>query len=258
MPDRPPFDRPAVIFCATQRCGSIMVVDDFQNLTGRPLTPQTEGFYRFVLAPKDPAMTWDRAMETLTAHRAGEAVFFDKVMYHYLPQLSRMIDPKGHDAVCTPFARYFAGAVWVHIRRADVFAQVVSKYFAETLNIWEAGQSPGPDFNAREPFEIEKAKVHLKGFLWEDRQWQIFFARHRIKPVEIYYEDAVESYPFHLAPVFDALGMTVDLAAPPPRRMAKLGNARNRVLATMMRDAVLRDLISNSFEMREFFQNRFL
>jgi hypothetical protein len=85
-----------------------MVADDFQNLTGRSQT-ESEGFYHLVLAPDAPDMTWDKAMATLEAHRQGEAIFFDRVMFHYLPQLSRMIDPARHDPLCTPFAAYFLG-----------------------------------------------------------------------------------------------------------------------------------------------------
>ncbi|MGV8988660.1 MAG: Stf0 family sulfotransferase [Cypionkella sp.] len=251
------FDKPAVLFCATQRSGSTMVTDDFQNLTGRSST-ETEGFYHLVLAPKAPGMTWDKAMGILEAHRRDEAVFFDRVMFHYLVQLSQMIDQGRHDPMCTPFAEYFAGATWVHIQRADVFQQVVSKYLADALNVWVSTDAKSREFNAGVEFDLDKARMYLRALLREDRQWHSFFAKHGIKPVQIYYEDAVSNFPGYMTPLLSRLGLKADLSAPPRPRMEKLGNARNLVLAEVLRDMTLRDLATNTFEMRDFFRNRFV
>ena len=228
-----------------------MVTDDFQNLTGRSPS-QTEGFYHLVLAPAAgemaPEMTWDKAMATLEAYRQGEAVFFDRVMFHYLAQLSKMIDPDRHDPMCTPFAGYFAGATWVHIQRANIFEQVVSKYLAEALNVWVKSDAKSRDFNAEVAFDLEKARMYLRSLLAEDRQWQRFFTRHGITPIQIYYEDAVSNFPGYMAPLLASLGLKADLSASPKRRMEKLGNARNLVLAEVLRDMTLRDLAGTAFD----------
>jgi LPS sulfotransferase NodH len=235
-----------------------MVVDDFQNLTGRTLT-QTEGFYHLILAPqvKDKDMTWDRAIARLEAHRQGEVVFFDKVMFHYLWRLSQMIDPARHNPMCTPFAEYFAGATWVHIQRANVFEQVVSKYLADELNVWDSKDAKSRDFNTGVEFDMDKARMYLRALLRENRNWQSFFTKHGIKPIQFYYEDAVSNYPGYLTPLMTRLGLTPDPDAALQRRMEKLGNARNRVLAEVLQNMTLRDLATNSFEMREFFRDRF-
>lgn len=232
-----------------------MVTDDFQNLTGRSPT-QTEGFYHLVLAPHGadqpsslpPDLPWDQAMAILEAYRHGEAVFFDRVMFHYLWQLSRMIDPARHDPMCTPFATYFADATWVHIRRANVLEQVVSKYLADALNVWVKSDARTPDFNAEVAFDLEKARMYLRALLAEDRQWQRFFARHGITPVQIYYEDAASNFPGYLAPLLTSLGLKTGSTPAATRRMEKLGNARNLVLAQVLRDMTLRDLASADFD----------
>jgi LPS sulfotransferase NodH len=246
-----------VIFCATQRSGSTMVTDDFQNVTGRPMT-QHEGLYHLVLAKKAPDMTWDKALAIVEAHRKDEVIFFDKVMFHYLGQLSQMIDRSRHNAQCTPFAEYFAGATWVHIQRANVFEQVVSKYLADALNVWDSRDVKNADFNAEVEFDLEKARMYLRTLLRENRQWHGFFAKHGIKPVQIYYEDAVSNYPGYLAPLLRKVGLEADLLAPPRRRMEKLGNARNLVLAEVLRDMTLRDLTLNAIETRDFYREKFV
>ena len=80
---------------------------------------------------EDSGDDWDEAVARVEKHRENEVVFFDKVMFHQLPQLSRMIDEERHSPMCHPFYDYFEGATWVYIRRSNVFEQVVSKYIAE-------------------------------------------------------------------------------------------------------------------------------
>jgi len=238
-----------------------MVVDDFQNLTGRRMS-QHEAFYNLVVAQKTiemtQSMTWDRAIALVEAHRKDEAVFFDKLMFHQLPALSRMIDPARHNPMCTPFAEYFSGATWVHIQRANVFEQTVSKYLAETLNVWSFQDAKGRDFNANMAFDLDKARAYMRSLLRQARQWQSFFTEHGIKPIQIYYEDAATNFPGYIAPLLARLGIVVDLQAAPQRRLKKVGNARNLVLAEVLRDMTLRDLATNAFEMRDFFHDRFV
>lgn len=240
------FDKPAIIFCATQRSGSTMVVDDFQNVTGRKLS-QTEAFYHLVLAKE--VTDWRSAMTILERHRASEAIFFDKVMYTYLPTLSRMIAPATKGNGVMPFAKYFADATWVYVRRANLFEQTVSKYTAEALNVWDAAQAK-KGFNNTLNFDLELARSYMRYFIREDSQWLAFFRRNGIKPIEIYYEDAVAHYPFYLDPILKAAGLEVDLAKSGPRRRKKVGNERSLLLAKVLENMVLRDLVSHSIQSR--------
>lgn len=240
------FDQPALIFCASQRSGSTMIVDDFQNVTGRKLT-QTEAFYHLVIARK--ITDWDQAMDILQQYRSGEAIFFDKVMFHHLPQLARMIAPAAKASGATHFAKYFANATWVYIRRANIFEQTVSKYTAESLNVWDSAQASA-GFNDTLSFDLDLAMDYMRVFIKEDNQWLAFFRRHGIRPIQICYEDAVPNYPHYLAPVLKAVGLEADLAKVGPRRKKKVGNQRSVILADILKNTVLRDLISHSFQSR--------
>ncbi len=240
------FEKPAIIFCATQRSGSTMIVDDFQNVTGRRLS-ETESFYHHVIAKG--VTDWTEAIGLLQRHRAPEAIFFDKVMFPYLPKLSHMIAPAAKPGGATHFAKYFAKATWVYIRRANIFEQTVSKYTAETLNVWDAAQAR-KGFNDGLSFDLDIANGYMRGFLKEDSQWLAFFRRHAIQPIQIYYEDAVPNYPHYLAPVIEAAGLDINLANVGPRRRKKVGNARSAVLADVLKNMVLRDLVSHSLQSR--------
>jgi LPS sulfotransferase NodH len=241
------FDKPAIIFCATQRSGSTMVVDDFQNVTGRKRS-QTEAFYHLIL--KTGVATWDQAHEMMQKHRAPELIFFDKVMFHYLPRIAKLIDPAAKPGA-GPFASYFADATWVYIRRANVFEQTISKYSAEKLNAWDA-RSAKSGFNDLMNFDVNLAKNYLHDFLQEDIQWLAFFKRHGITPIQIYYEDAVTHFPLYLDPVMKAAGIDYDPSRVAERRMEKLGNDRSAVLASVLQGMVMRDLISQSYDTGTF------
>lgn len=251
------YDRPAIIFCATQRTGSTMVVDDFQIMTGTSRS-ESEGFWKKVLEPADGPKTWDEALARVEEHRKDEVVFFDKVMFHYLHQLSRMIDAGKHTPMCHPFYEFFADATWVHIRRADIFGQAVSKVTADKLNVWHKEHARRENFNDDMEFNAEQAKRAAMHLIREDNQWLQFFRKHGIKPVEIFYEDAVEGFPTYLSPIIRARGLEVDLAKPAERRMQRLGNERSDRLARILRDVCIRDLMLNNNELVDLFRNRMI
>ncbi|QDL94792.1 hypothetical protein FDP22_23270 (plasmid) [Paroceanicella profunda] len=248
------FGKPALLFAATQRSGSTMVVDDFQNITGRSRT-ESEAFYRQVIAAERSSEDWDVTVEKVKAFRDKEVIFFDKIMFHQMTVLSEMIDPERHTPACLPFFEYFRDATWVYIRRANAFEQVVSKYIAEALNVWDKADAKSDDFNSKFEFNIELAKVHLRSLLKEDEQWQVFFRRHKISPIEIYYEDAVSNFPNYLAPVLEKIGVSANLEQTGERRMRKLGNSRNENLANVLMHMMMRENIQSGFEFKQFIRN---
>ena len=240
------FDQPAIIFCATQRSGSTMIVDDFQNATGRVGT-ETEAFYH--LAIKRGIQDWPKALEIVQYHRQGEAIFFDKFMFPFLPILSNMMASEGVPNSTDCFAKFFASAIWVYIRRANILEQTVSKYIAETLGIWDAATAID-DFNAAMNFDVNLARKYMRGLIKEDARWLGFFKRHDIKPIQIFYEDAVPNFPNYLRPVLSAAGLQIDFDNLNQRRRNKLGNARSAVLAQVLENVVQRDLIAQMFKDR--------
>jgi LPS sulfotransferase NodH len=157
-------------------------------------------------------------------------------MFHYLPYLSQFIagsrlgktPPIRHfDAErVAAFMQCFRGAIFVHIRRRDVFAQAVSMFMAETTDIWE-DRSGTPPQQARPPYDKTRLLTYANDLVAESRQWPRLFAHFGINPLCIDYEDAAGCYPNYLSPLLRQLDIPV-VSPPPPRRMFKLGNAVNQ------------------------------
>ena len=272
------FDKPAIIFCATQRSGSTMIVDDFQNATGREPT-QTEVFYHHVI--DQGVENWSEALNIVIKYRSGEAIFFDKVMFPFVPKLSEMILRDGalHDKntftklfgksipralsnmsnrkipdapvhTTAAFANFFQNAIWVYIRRANIFEQTVSKYTAEALQAWDFSEID-EGFNSGMNFDLDLARDYMAGIIEEDAQWLAFFKRHAITPIEIYYEDAVPNFPHYLDPLLTAAGLELDRSHLQPRRKQKLANQRSAVLAGVLENMLQRDLIKQMFRRQQ-------
>src|ERR1700733_2331436 len=135
----------SLIFCASQRTGSTMVVDDLLNIVGYE-PGATEVLYDRIVA-NETQRPWSEVWDEVRRLNSFERYFLDKVMFHYTPQISQFIERNTTVGVSTcltfkpelfdGFYNFFADAIWVYIDRRDVFAQAVSMYVAEATQIWE-------------------------------------------------------------------------------------------------------------------------
>ena len=216
----------SVIFCATARTGSTMVFDDFRNVLGyEPV--DSEILYEEIIH-KRTTQTWAELWPALQRDWRVGAFWCVKVMYHYTPYISRFIagQPLGRTAPvrsfapadCDDFHRFFKDAVWVHVRRRDVYAQAVSMYFAETTGVWESRDTQAAPNIVAPAYDRDKILGYLRGFIEERRQWDLFFSHYDITPLSIDYEDAIGGYPQYLKPLLERLGLRA-LQPLPPRRL---------------------------------------
>jgi LPS sulfotransferase NodH len=249
----------SVIFCATQRTGSTLIVDDFLNVVGHKRVISEILYHKTMGETGGPwSKTWDEVSKANTVR----GYFIGKVMFHYTPYISRYIE---HGSTAGPhhclrfipelfdsFYNFFADAIWVYIDRRNVFAQAVSMYLAESTQIWEkliAGlrsRPPKPGVPADQVrYEYEKIKPYLTGFLAEREQWQLFFRHYKITPIRISYEEAAQGYPQYLKELLDKTELQA-VEAPRPRRMLKVGDQRNEEWAEFLRNDVIAELYSRS------------
>jgi len=269
----------SVIFCATQRTGSTLVIDDFLNVVGSPRLNSEILYERTAL--KKTQLPWGELWNEIRERNTVHDYFFGKVMFHYIPLISRFMERNSTAGVGYPclrfipeqfdcFRNFFADAIWVYIDRRNVFAQTVSMYLAETTNVWErlletsqnglsapeiadsieavsrnpsrrSGVLPGSVVR----YEYEKLKGYLKGFLNEREQWQLFFRHYKIAPIRISYEEAAAEYPQYLKVLLDKTGLHA-IDAPPARRMIKVGGRRNDEWAEFLRNDVIAELYCRS------------
>jgi LPS sulfotransferase NodH len=237
-----PFETQSVIFCSTQRSGSTMMVDDFSVLTGRTKFKTHENFCKMIDEGLFDNCQWPEIevqLETLI-NQERKGLFIENIMYAHAQAVSQKISQEGHDEVLTPFYRYFQDAVWVQVIRIDTLEQAISKYFAAESNIWDRRHVKNDDYNSEIPYDFERLMTYCHWIHDCRNKWNRFFAAHRIKPIVIYYENARNTFPEYLRPVFDKL----EIAFPgkiPPRRLEKLGNQRNQ----LFKDKAIKDLLKS-------------
>jgi LPS sulfotransferase NodH len=244
----------SLILCASQRTGSTMVFDDLRNVVGYYPGNSEMLYTRIILEKTD--RPWSEVWNDVSKLNRVHDYFIDKVMFHYTPMISRFIEQNSIEGVrrCLAFKpelfdgfyNFFAAAIWVYIDRRDVFAQAVSMYLAEATQLWERRlDRPLQEdrSNAAIPYDGEKLKRCLRGFLAEREQWQAFFKHYKITPIRIRYEDAAVGYPHYLSELLDKTGLQM-VEAPPLRRLLKLGNEVNEKLAEFLRNDVIAELYS--------------
>ncbi len=230
-----------VIFCATARTGSTMVFDDFRNVLGHEPV-DSEILYEEIIHRRT-TQSWAQLWPALQHDWTVGPYWCVKVMYHYTPYISRFIAGQTltktppvrafSPADCDDFQRFFKDAVWVHVRRRDVYAQAVSMYFAETTGVWESREA-GAARVVTPAYDRDRILEYLKGFIAERRQWDLFFSHYNIAPLNIDYEDAIGGYPRYLEPLLQRLGLRP--ARPvPPRRLFKIGDEINTGFAERLR-----------------------
>jgi len=241
-----------IILCATQRCGSTLVVEDMRNsgVLGQP----EEWFIPW--DPAKPDHDWKAAFDSVHRRARGEnGVTAVKIMANQLFNLEACLAsfpdpasqdrpaPQGPRAAQGDFAHVaaaFRGGLWVWLRRNDVVSQAISRLMAEQTGINHATAQPedphfagnlargyNPDYNQGAQYRYGAILRHVTAITVENLAWQRFFASHAITPLELVYEDVIADPGLtHL----DRMAQGIGQDQPPPRqprKMVKLANERN-------------------------------
>lgn len=234
-----------IVFCATQRTGSSLVVDDFCNLLGeRQINAEYLTTRLFNLREDN---SWDEMWNEVQNSNMVKGFTVIKVMYHYLSYIADFINGinppdqvKGileFDAErLKSFYDFFAGATWVHIQRNDVASQAVSVFLARKTNIWERRTlTMASTANIDVPPYDSSYLIRIVDRLRKEAaQWPLCFSHFGIKPIKIEYEQITNLYPLYLTHLFDMVDLKPPFP-PPKRRMHKLGDHINRSYADRLR-----------------------
>lgn len=230
-----------LILCATQRCGSTMIMEDMRN-TG--VLGQPEEWF----LPWDPANTavdWADALQSVLRRasdaQGGQAI---KIMASQLAPtdacLSRVLPPRGSG----PFPHLFgcfADWHWIYITRQDIVAQAISRAMSKQTGINHAtgradqdhfagnlARGYDADYNARTVYRYGDILAHCTAITLENLLWEDFFRAHGIAPLRLRYEDvAADAAMLHLDRMAALAGQGGPLNKT-PRVMVKLANGRNR------------------------------
>lgn len=244
-----------IILCATQRCGSTLILEDMRN-TGRLGQPE-EWFI-----PWDPAKTdvdWAANLDGVRRRATDETgVSAIKIMANQLDPVNRCLASfrPACDGVFAHVAQTMEGARWVQLLRRDVVAQAISRVMAMQTGVNHATARPedahfagnlkrgyDPDYNARTAYDYTAILRQVTSITLETLSWQSFFEANGITPEVLVYEDVIADPEMgHL----DLLARLAGVAGPlprQPRKMVKIGNARN----TEWRMRFLREAAASGF-----------
>ncbi len=229
-----------IILCATQRCGSTMVMEDMRNtgVLGKP-----EEFF----------INWRKGADIKLAVRLAKlydigstpnGVFAAKIMADQLANAEALLRTKMFERFAAdgsfPYVKHlFEGAVFVRIRRKNIVRQAISRVMARQTGINHATGDAADkhfagnlmkgyrsDYNDKVRYDGPAIHATIEDIEAENARWDQFFTSLDTAPVTIVYEDYVADSLGGLAAIADAAGVTLD-AAPGARKMVKLSNARN-------------------------------
>ena len=244
-----------IILCATQRCGSTMIVEDMRNtgVLGRP----EEWFipWQKDLSGEDPAASLAAIRQRASSENGICAI---KVMADQLHavenNLKHVIKPPP-GPMFFRFHKVFEKAVWVWLRRDDIVAQAVSRLMARQTGINHATAGDPhfagkllagyhDDYNAKTRYDYDTILRECTAITLENLIWRRFFESFGITPLTILHEDVtIDANMRHLDQIAEAAGLP---EAPPKqlRKLVKVGNARNEEFVK----AFFRDAAANSFK----------
>jgi LPS sulfotransferase NodH len=245
-----------LILCATQRCGSTMIIEDMRN-TGVLGEPE-EWFVPWKAEKKD--VDWRKALEQVRKRATGiNGVMAIKVMANQLHDIDGCLSSVFKTPPRADFPRFhwaFRKAKWIRLTRRDVVEQAVSRAMSLQTGINHATASAEDphfagnllkgytsDYNAETVYKYPQILREVTAIVLENLAWGRFFAGHGITPVDFVYEDVVADEGMtHL----DVMARLAGLTEPPPRmprRMVKMANARN----AEWRERFYRDAAQNRY-----------
>lgn len=236
---------PVVIVCATQRCGSTMVIEDMRN-TGQLGNPE-EWFLSW--RAETTQVNWSQALNNVLRKSTGpNGVAAIKIMANQASDVDACLrraasNSAPADASSGPFAalrQTFDGAVWVRLRRHGVVEQAVSRVMSRETGINHATGRPEddhfagnlarglpPDYNAQTVYHFDAILTEVTAIILENLAWDRFFSAHQLEPLTLIYEDiAADANMRHLDLMAAALGLSN--VPRRPRKMIKLSNELNR------------------------------
>lgn len=228
-----------IVLCATQRCGSTMVVEDMRNtnVLGRP----EEWFI-----PWDPSkedVDWKEALVNLRRRATDDTgTLAVKVMANQLTSIEECLKsvtkpPPG--PTFFRFQRIFRDATFVWLKREDIVAQAVSRIMAQQTGINHATDAEdhfagnlmkGGDranYNVEAKYSYNAILRECTSITLENLAWSRFFSSFEIDPLVVVYEDvAKDPDMMHLDAIVKHAGLETDLVKS-ERRIVKIGNSKN-------------------------------
>lgn len=234
-----------IILCATQRCGSTMIVEDLRK-TG-VLGKAEEYFIPWV--PSKEHNWLDNFQSIIKRSETSNGVSSIKIMSSQLVDIekclkSTSLEPNSNATMFPLLRELLRGAVFIRIKRDNIIRQAISRVMARRTGVNHAmvdddsSYKPGnllskesslDSYNVNVEYSEsliseEVVNISKENLLWDEvlKDWGYN------SPLELHYEQVCRAYPNYINRVSNYVGIDVDFDNLCQRRsMKKLSNQRN-------------------------------
>ncbi|MEM5469134.1 Stf0 family sulfotransferase [Celeribacter marinus] len=234
------FPHSSLILCATQRCGSTMIVEDMRNATvlGHP----EEWFVPWQASKPD--INWRQALSgVIKRATSANGIAAIKVMANQIAPVEACLVTFMDAPRDTPYARFAEitqNCTFIKIQRDDIVFQAISRVISRQTGINHATGKKGDehfagnrmdgyssDYNAQAKYQYGKIREECLNITLENLVWTRFFEMYGIVPEVLRYEEvSTDGTLEHINMMARLSGVELPLNRA-SRKMVKLGNARN-------------------------------
>ncbi len=244
-----------IIICATQRCGSTMLLEDMRN-AGTLGVPE-EWFAPWSGAKED--FNYEEAFDRVIQSGTGEnGVFSVKLMSNQLFQVDAGLRKVFHqtEGFAPNILKAFEDAVWVRLLRQDTLGQAISRVIAQQTNVYHATRErsdthfAGGVVRGHNVSYADEAKYDFAVLLkqvqriqLENIAWDQFFASYQIEPLVLVYEEIAQKTPEQVVKAIASYANIEASAQHDGRKLAKLAGTK----ADEWRQRFYEDLYARKF-----------
>lgn len=246
-----------ILICATQRCGSTMVIEDMRN-TGVMGEPE-EWFVPWSVTKSN--INWQEAFEGVMRRASGpngrRAI---KVMANQLAPVEACLSTfmtSSLDGLFPVFAEAFKDWVFIKLTRQDVVSQAISRVMSRQTGVNHAtGKAEDnhfagnlkrgydPDYNQKTVYDYESISEEVNAIILENLAWQRFFETNNIDATELFYEDICDDPEMRYLDVIAIKSSILETFPRGKRKLVKLSNDRN----IEWRDAFFEEAAARNFK----------
>ena len=228
-----------IIICATQRSGSTMVCDDFisTELLGNPreyFDPVVAEYRSKGQLPTAESLS--KIKQQCTSDNGVSAI---KVMANQFRGIGNIYKEMNltNESSDAGFYEFYKESIWVKLVRKDAVSQAISRFMAIKTNIYHVKDGDGKsripsaidnsNYNP-EPIEFNFKEVDalVKSVQREYEEWDKFFNKYGITPIEVCYEDIVKDRSY-LNKICNNAGVNIDTQSLPKRSIKKMAGSKS-------------------------------
>ncbi|TXH62752.1 MAG: hypothetical protein E6Q84_00660 [Thiothrix sp.] len=251
-----------IVICATQRSGSTMLCKELEatGVLGRPkevyINPrvqnasEAQSFVNRIMAQGQSEngvfavkIMQDQWSKVDQVHSyLNPAPSFIQTLLHKFDFIK--INQTDSSLELNNFYEFYKGAIWVFLRRKEHLYQAISQDMASqtrvchVINTDDETKLQGigkrgsisienaSDYNSKAQFNAKRLLTRIQKIIGEEAQWERFFKKYKINPLELYYEEIVDNKDY-----LNELAKQIEVKLPtilPAIPLVKISNQLNK------------------------------